>query len=80
MIGPRLRTGLFRTALDMKESWSAAQTAQARSELGFARHWNQDSDNFEYKFYVMQQMCFSGVGNDANANLPGPQRELLLWH
>ena len=27
VIGPQLRSGLFRVPLDMKESWNAAQTA-----------------------------------------------------
>jgi len=80
VIGPRMRTGLFRTSLDMRESWKAAQTAQIKSEVGLTRHWNSDIDNFEYEYGVMQQICCTCVGDNANTNLTGPQRELLLWH
>ena len=64
----------------MRESWKAAQTAQIRCEVGLTRHWNNDTDDFDYEYRVMQQMCCPCVGDDANVNLTGPQRELLLWH
>ncbi len=79
-IGLRLRTGFFCQPSDMRESWNVAQTAQARSELGITRKWNDDSSDFEYELNAMQQICCPCVGDNANANLSGPQRELILWH
>ena len=75
-----MRSGLFRVPLDMRESWNAAQTAQARRKIGVNRRWDTSVDDFEYEFNTMQQMCCPCVGDDASANLTGPQRELLLWH
>ena len=66
--------GLFCQPLDMRESWNAAQTAQARSELGITRKWNDNNNNFEYEFNNKQQICCPCVGDDANTNLSGPQR------
>ena len=62
VIGPQLRSGLFRVPLDMRESWNAAQTAQARSKIGVNRRWDTSVDDFEYEFNTMQRMCCPCVG------------------
>lgn len=47
-------------------------------------HWNVASErrtvafNSEYEFY--SKICCPSVGDEANVNLSGPQKELLLWH
>ena len=63
-----------------KESWNATHTALSRHSLGFARNWNNTNEEFEFESKAMQTMCCLCVGDDANQNVSGRQRELLLWH
>ena len=79
-IGPRLRSALAKHELAFKDRWEQARTALTRQKLGFNRKWSQEKLQFEYDFAQTQAMCCPCVGDDSNANLTGPQRELLLWH
>ena len=45
-----------------------------------SRSWNTDQEEFDFKFKTTQALFCPCVGDDANKNLSGPQRELLLWH
>ena len=62
----------------MRESWNAAQTAQARSKIGVTRHWDTSIDDFEYEFNTMQQMCCPCIEDDTNANLTGSSEGALF--
>jgi hypothetical protein len=42
--------------------------------------WNSDREEFDFEFRATQALFCPCVGDDANKNLSGPQRELLLWH
>ena len=83
-IGPHLRSALVKQPLSFQEGFhtarTTAKTACSRSKLGFPRSWNCATSDFDYEFSAFQQMCCPCVGDDANVNLSGPQRELLLWH
>ena len=79
-IGPRLRSALAKHELAFKDCWEQARTALTRQKLGFNRKWSQEKLQFEYDFTQTQAMYCPCVGDDSNANLTGPQRELLLWH
>ena len=80
IIGPRLGTSLAKRAIDFQGSWKEAETSLARKDIGLTRHWNVGSEEFDYKLGSSQNMCCPCVGEDANTNLSGPQRELLAWH
>ena len=45
-----------------------------------SRSWNTDREEFDFEFKTTQALFCPCVGDDANKNLSGPQRELLLWH
>ena len=56
-----------------------AKRAAHSSQLSLSCHWNQDRLEFEIEWNTTQ-MFYPCMGDDSNANLTNPQRELLLWH
>ncbi len=76
----QLRSSLARHAMDFNGSWEEAQQSLQLRSIGADRNWNKDREEFEYEFKAMEAMVCPCVGDDANSNLTGPQRELLLWH
>ena len=79
-IGPHLRSALVQHSLAFRGSYQKAQQSLQLNKLGIPRQWNQDLDDFEFEYNAMESICCPCVGDDSNANLSGPQRELLLWH
>ena len=81
-IGPHLRTALVLEPLNIRSTINRAKTAAAQTSLGYHRSWDERESDFVFKqeFDAFQAMFCPCVGEDSNANLTNPQRELLLWH
>ena len=80
--GQNLRSALAKHHMDFKGSWSQARIGLSRHQprLNIHRQWNSKVEEFEFEYQATKAMCCPCVGDDANSNLSGPQRELLLWH